>query len=122
MRTFFALLFSILALTACNQPDKALIAKMQENLLSIQAAYAPYAVTGKSLVALQEQIKNAPLVTDANADAGPYSEMTESVRLLLEKHRSISEQYNDMQIKLQSSVADYTAGKITKEPALRSNY
>lgn len=99
---------------SCKNIDQELVSKMQTDTTTLDGLSTPMEELGKKLSALSELLAAAP-ESVKNSDNPEYAEIFNLSGAMSQKHQAMTAEIADLQGKLKTLAADYSAGKIKTE-------
>lgn len=118
MKNLFSLFAfaTLLAIAGCKNIDQELVGKMQTDVTTLEGLAAPMEELGKKLSNLNEVLNGAP-ESVKNGGSAEYAEMFNLSGAMYQKQQATMAEFADLQNKLKTLAADYSAGKIKTEDA-----
>jgi uncharacterized protein YukE len=105
---------TLLLAAACNNIDKQFVGQMRESLLSTETAATGMEATGTALGEMNALLEAAP--TEMKADSA-FGEVQRKATAFAQKHQATMAEYGDLTARLNTLIADYSAGKIKSDAA-----
>lgn len=113
LKLLFAAATLVLA-AACNNVDKQFVGQMRESLLSTETAATGMEATGKALSEMNTLLEAAPAAMKADS---AFGEVQRKAVAFTQKHQATMAEYTDLTARLNTLIADYSAGKAKSDAA-----
>ena len=120
MKNLFALstLTILILAVACKNVDKEMVDKMEADLIKMEGLAPTFETLGASITNVTNQLNAAPDAMKTESDTA-YQQMLDVSNALSQKCLATAAEQNDLTNKLKTLIADYSAGKIKTEDALK---
>lgn len=118
MKNLFSLflLLQLFLAVSCKNVDPALVAQMEENITSMQAQTSEYDLNTQGIVNFAQLVDTAPDALKNDTSSG-YAELHKKVTAVRTKQEGTVAEFKQLLGDLQTTSAEYSAGKITTEQA-----
>ncbi len=118
MKNLFSLflLLQLFLAVSCKNVDPALVAQMEENIASMQAHTGDYDMNTQGIVNFAQLVVTAPEALKNDTSSG-YAALHEKVTAVRTKQEATVAEFKQVLGDLQTTSAEYSAGKISTEHA-----